>query len=115
RVQERLPFRRKTMTRTEEPEARVGLVGDVVLFRCLPQRLAALARGVTKVDDHVGDGREIELVRVAGKLDEPVAHRSGAFEGQIPFVAEVQLEESAVVLARAGRDRLDGADLVAEA
>ncbi len=63
----------------------------------------------------VRDGIVVELAHVSGQLQLPLADNSRAFEWQIALVAEVGLEQPAVVLPTAGDDGLQAAEVVVEA
>ena len=84
-----------------------------VLHRVDGQVTSLLCR-VPDVEDDVGDCLVVELGDRAGQLDAPRALGSCTLEGQAPRVAQIDLEETAVVLGAGGDDRLDGAGEVAE-
>ncbi len=73
------------------------------------QYLAAVARCVTRMQDGIGDGGEVELANIGGQRQLPLAASdSCCLERKIPLVVQVGFEKAAVVLARAGDDRLHG-------
>src|SRR5207244_2258534 len=57
---------------------------------------------------------DVEAVVLAGELDPPAADRSGALERQVALVAEVELEEPAVLPPGAGDDRLRASEVLVE-
>jgi nucleoid-associated protein YgaU len=69
------------------------------------------------VQDYVGDSVVVELpkLRVLRQFELPSGDCAGAFERKVTFVAEVELEQSAVVLRRARRDRIDADAALPEA
>src|SRR3954447_4339441 len=90
-----------------------------MLAGALRERLAALTRRITQMEDDVGDRRVVELARlvrtgVCRQLELPLADRSSVLEGQIPLVAQVGIEQSAVVEGRTRHDRLSAAEEVVE-
>ena len=83
--------------------------------RVVSQRHAAIARGITDLQDDVADRSEVEGVRLDGQLEVPAADCAEAFERQVSLVAKIELEHPIVVLRGARRDRLRAGDAVAEA
>lgn len=79
------------------------------------QRHPALAGGVAEMDDHVGDRVQVELGDLGGQLELPLPDRAAALEREVALVAQRRLEEAAVVVTRAGHDRLQRPAVVAEA
>src|SRR5215212_394533 len=79
------------------------------------ERPAALAGGVAHVQHDVGDRVVIELREVLGQINPPLADHAMALERQIAVVAQVRLEQAAVILATARRNRLDRTRAIGEA
>ena len=74
------------------------------------EHIAAFARRVVQAEDHVGQRVHVEEVVLARQLDAPAADRAQELERQIALVAEIELEQAAVVLPARRRDRLPRAD-----
>jgi hypothetical protein len=79
------------------------------------KRVAAVAGRIAHMQDYIGDGVIVRLAECGRHLEQPGADGAGAFEREVSVVAEVELEESAVVLGCASCDRVDGTDVVGEA
>jgi len=95
---------------------RVGLLAHHALREGgLAEGLTAVAGGVLDVEDHLGEGGEVEVVVALAELELPDALGARPFEGEVALVAEVELEDARVVLPTAGADRLDGPALDGEA
>ncbi len=67
------------------------------------------------MNDNVGDSVVIKLPEVLRQLNMPCANSAGTLEGKITLVAEVELEESTVILTTARGNGLDSAQIVIEA
>jgi len=115
------------LLRAEHPELDAGVLRSLIVAEGavlvptavrgggLAQGLAAVAGGVLDVEDHVGEGGEVEVVVALAELELPGALGARPLEGEVALVAEVELEDARVVLPAAGADRLDGAALDGEA
>jgi hypothetical protein len=95
-------------------------------FYCADDRLAALILRYATLDEAdrkrvaalavstvtAADGVVVELAIHIGQLHAPFTDRTGTLGGRIAFVAQVGLEEAAVVLDRPGNHGLQAAELV---
>ena len=123
RVREALPLGRELVAQTEgahQTQCAVRLYEAVerrgeLARGLLLEQLAAVAGRVAQVQDDVGDRVVVELAELGRQLEPPGADRARALERQVALVAQVGLEQAAVVLAAAGDDRLDRAEAVGEA
>src|SRR6185295_8306323 len=108
--QEALPFGRELVAYAERSHQTLctARLHEVVQFRLelacglLSEKIAAFARGVSHVQDDVGNRVVVERLELRRQLDPPRADCALSLEGQVALVPEVRLEETAVVLALAG-------------
>ena len=111
----------RTENNRTEPAACASAISSFdVRDGAVAQQAAAFAGGVAEVQDDVADRVVVELRRVvlAGigrQFQLPLADDARVLERQVALVAQVGLEQAAVVLGRAGDDGLQAAEVVAEA
>ena len=70
------------------------------------QNFPALTRRVVQMQNQVGHAIDIELIVLLRKLDADPADSAHELEWQVPFVAEVEFEQTRVVLTTRCRDGL---------
>src|SRR5262249_904068 len=77
---------------------RRGLAREALVRQARPclllQAGPALARRVVEAQHDIRDRVEVEGVGVAGQVDAPARDDAGTLEGQVAFVAEVELEQA---------------------
>lgn len=97
--EDRAPQVRELVADVEEADAGAGEAGPAGRRGAGAQLAPALARRVAEAHYEVAQRVHVELVVVRGQLDSPAANGSGEFEWEIPFVSEVEFEQTGIVLA----------------